>query len=294
MNNNKLFDVDKLSDEKKKKIAKGALKYVDIMESYNVPTMLQENDIFKKWFTEFYGLSGSFKTPAMQVIFYELFQAMKELYANSAKSSKPCLVNVYRNISTIISRVVGRTEKSFPSKILHTFDVGSPIIDNNVLTGLCISKSIKTVDDAVDVYKELYKKYYDDNTIAIKDDTSYTAPLQEKGLIGIARQDDWYSEFKDLCGNEINNSLTSKDVKNILKDVCKAVKFKGVTNKGKQLELESQLELELKIEGLFTKTKSKDLLQEIKRQLKVDIIGLINGISEVKKIDFYLWALFSK
>lgn len=52
--------------------------------------------------------------------------------------------------------------------------------------------------------------------------------------------------------------------------------------------------MELEIEKLFSEIRKENLLREINTKLGVDVFDLIKNISKVKKIDFYLWALFAK
>lgn len=272
-----LFDVNAISQDRKEKIAKGALKYIAIKESFDMNITLQENEIFKKWFMDFYQLKESFKTPAMQLVFYELFQSIRELY-NGRESQSTDNSIVYKYICTIISRVAGRTEKSFSSKILHTLNADSPIIDSNVLDELKISKDPQTVNDAVVIYNNLLSEY-----------------TKNGGLLDSASQAKWFNAFDDLCKSWIIEILKNgyyeqkKRIKSILKDICKAIKLKESTNKIEQLE--SELEIEKFFEQ---KIKRETLLDDINNKFGIDIMNLIENISNVKKIDFCLWAKNSK
>lgn len=280
---NMLFDEKKLSDEKKSKIALGTLKYIVIQESFKINVPLYENEIFKKWFTDFYKLDGgAFCTPAMRDIFYRVFQSLKSLNAIYWVNQNN-LNELFVYITTILSEIAGDKEKSFPSKILHTLYYDSPIIDSNVIGGLDLK------GDAVDVYNNLSNRYFNDKSIYIKNEAQPYSPKDGTGLLALADEDGWYDRFNEICKNCINKSLEQKDkrVVEIFKEICKAVRFKQTKNKIQQLEME------LEIEKLFSEIRKENLLREINTKLGVDIFDLIENISKVKKIDFYLWALFA-
>lgn len=281
-----LFDVNKLSNEKKEKIAKGALKYCAIKESFGINIALYDNEIFKKWFTDFYKLDGgAFCTPTMMDVFYRVFQSLKNL--NDYWKSQKNLESLFLHITTILSDIVGDVEVSFPSKILHTLYNDSPIIDKNVKDGLRLNNQ----ETAVDVYRELCNKYNNESTITIKGGALYK-PMGGCGLCTLADKsnENWYANFVIVCKTTINAALQNNDceVIEILKDICKAVEFKRATNK---IDL---LQKELKIEETFANANNENLLDQINDQWGIDITALIENISEVKKIDFGLWALFAK
>lgn len=278
-----LFDRSKLKGKKEEKIAIGALKYIAIKEAFQMKSPLHENEIFRKYFTDFYVLRrGAFSTPIMQETFYRIFQSARELY--DLKYNRE---DIYKNILTIISGIAGDNEPSFSSKILHTLDNGSPIIDSNVLTGLRVKKT-------PDSYNQLLFKYYGATEIEVSDEPGikHVPRIGTDGLIRIADDDDWYNEFVRLCINWYTDIFISKnknlkyDIKNIIRDICKV---KYIKQSDPQIK---KLEKEIEIEEALTAGGWENLSEKIKL-FDVDIEKQISDISMVKKIDFYLWTRYA-
>ncbi len=288
-----IFDIGGLTSDKQKKIAEGALKYIAIKEAFQLNMPLYENELFRKYFTDFYRLTqGAFSAPAMQEVFYRLFQAVCELY--NTKCNR-CLN--FKNIETIISSVAGDKQKSFSSKILHTLDNNSPIIDSNVLKGLKLQRSQEP-------YKDLCNEYLYGNKIKV---VFGNIPLQTNsgGLIAIAKADKWDDNFWVLCCNEYKRIIfaslkgisyskrqTIKRVRNelvdIVKDIFKIHYLKTCTS------TIDRLKKEIEIENFFN---NDDCMKEVfddKENFGINLIKQLKDISLVKKIDFYLWAKFSK
>lgn len=271
-----LFDPSKLKG-KEDKIAIGALKYIAIKEAFRQGKPLYENEIFRKYFTDFYVLRrGSFSTPMMQEVFYRLFQVVWELYDKKYKREY-----IFKYILTIISGIAGDSEASFSSKILHTLDNDSPVIDSNVLKGLKLTT-------AVDKYKELSGKYSTATEIEVCDEPSvkHAPKTGTGGLIQIAQDDDWYNAFNELCIGRYKSIFSGKkekdkeDIKDIIKDILIIKKLK------KEIDIEKTVDSASNWEDLATTVKNKPF--------EVDIEKEIEDISKVKKIDFYLWARFAK
>ena len=138
-----VFDIKNLANDKKEKIAIGALKYIAIKKSFKLNMPLYENELFRKYFTDFYKLdSGSWKGAISQEIFYRLFEGVKVNFndvgynlAVISNKNQALLTSAYSYIYNLLSCVSGYNEKSFSSKILHTLCNESPIIDSNILGG---------------------------------------------------------------------------------------------------------------------------------------------------------------
>ena len=280
-----LFDPGKLKG-KEDKIAIGALKYIAIKEAFRQGKPLYENEIFRKYFTDFYVLRrGSFSTPMMQEGFYRLFQAVCELYDSSYNRE-----DIFKYILTIISGIAGDSETSFSSKILHTLDNDSPVIDSNVLKGLKLTT-------AVNKYKELSRKYYSATEIEIYGEPGikYVPRAGTGGLIQIAQDDGWYERFNELCIGRYKSIFSGKKkkdkevIKNIIKDILKTKYIKQSDFMVKKLEKEIEIE-----KTVDSASNWEDLIAAVKgKPFVVDIEKEIEDISKVKKIDFYLWARFA-
>ena len=280
-----VFDIKKLKPNQKEKIARGALKYIAIKESFEPETPLYKNELFRKYFTDFYKLTrGAFSTPIMQEAFYRLFQSIRDLY-----DKKYNRYDLFKNITTIISAIAGDNEKSFSSKILHTLDNDSPIIDSNVLSGLRITSTTPYKDlrreylYGSNIYKEYEKPIFDPSL-----SLSYCG-----GLIPIAIKDNWDVSFKELCLAEYGQILTSPSKKkggitDIVKDIFRINCLKSSTS------TIDRLEKEIVIEEFFNKEKWIDEEVDGKETAKDYITKKIKDISLVKKIDFYLWAYFAQ
>lgn len=296
-----LFDTTSLvkkykkSVDKKEKIAIGALKYIAIKEAFAMSKEkklpLYENVLFRKYFTDFYGLTqGAFSAPAMQEVFYRLFQAVCELY--NTKCNR-CLN--FKNIETIISSVAGDKQKSFSSKILHTLDNNSPIIDNNLLKGLKLQRSQEP-------YKDLCNEYLYGNKIKVVFGSKIS---HSGGLIAIAKVDKWDDNFVTLCCDEYKRIIstplkgisyskrqTIKRLRNelvdIVKDIFKIHYLKTCTS------TIDRLEKEIEIENFFNKYGCmEEVFFKDKEYFGINIKKQLEDISLVKKIDFYLWAYFA-
>lgn len=293
--NNLASDIKKKND-KKEKIAIGALKYIAIKEAFamskekNLP--LYKNVLFRKYFTDFYRLTqGAFSTPAMQEVFYRLFQSVCELY--NTKYNR-CLN--FKNIETIISSVAGDKEKSFSSKILHTLDNNSPIIDSNVLKGL-------KLQSRPEPYKDLCNEYLYGNKI--KDIfANKLSQTNSGGLIAIAKAEKWEDSFLILCCKEYQRIIFAslkgisyskqqkiRKVRNelvdIVKDIFKIHYLKTCTS------AIDRLEKEIEIEKFFKENEFEKKVFDDKENFGINIIKQLEDISLVKKIDFYLWAYFA-
>lgn len=289
-----IFDIGGLTSDKQKKIAKGALKYIAIKEAFamskenNLP--LYKNVLFRKYFTDFYRLTqGAFSTLAMQEVFYRLFQSVCELY--NTKYNR-CLN--FKNIETIISSVAGDKEKSFSSKILHTLDNNSPIIDSNVLKGL-------KLQSRPEPYKDLCNEYLYGNKI--KDIfANKLSQTNSGGLIAIAKAEKWDDRFWMLCCKEYQRIIFAplkgisyskqqkiKKAKNelvdIVKDIFKIHYLKTCTS------TIDRLEKEIEIEKFFKENEFEKKVFEDKENFGINIIKQLEDISLVKKIDFYLWTV---
>lgn len=291
-----IFDIGGLTSDKQKKIAEGALKYIAIKEAFamskenNLP--LYKNVLFRKYFTDFYRLTqGAFSTPAMQEVFYRLFQSICELY--NTKYNR-CLN--FKNIETIISSVAGDKEKSFSSKILHTLDNDSPIIDSNVLKGLKLQSS-------PELYKDLCNEYLYGNKIKgiFGNKLSQT---NSGGLIAIAKAEKWDDRFWMLCCKEYQRIIfaplkgisyskqrTIKKARNELVDIVRDI-FKIHYLKTYTSTID-RLEKEIEIEKFFKENEFEKKVFEDKENFGINIIKQLEDISLVKKIDFYLWAYFA-
>lgn len=280
-----LFDPTKIEKKKTKrgescaeKMAIGALKYIAIKNAFQLEMPLYENTIFRDNFTDFYVLKrGSFNTPIMQEVFYRIFQAVRELYASfCAKYScvKYKKEDIFHIIATILSNISGDNEKSFSSKILHTLDNDSPIIDSNLTKGLHLPK------ESIPAYMALIEKYFDASTVEVGG-APYSPSSRKGGLVEIAKEDKWDTEFNGLCKAQYLSILGDKKatqrkrIKEILEDICQDSGVAGST-----------------IKARFAPDNWEEAVGQMK-ELGVDIEKQIADISLVKKIDFYLWAWFA-
>lgn len=263
---NKLASNTKEANDKKEKIAKGALKYIAIKKSFEKTTEkttpLYENQIFRKYFTDFYKLdSGSWKSATSQEIFYRLFEGIRVSFndvgynlAGISNKNQALLTSAYSYIYNLLSHMSGYNEKSFSSKILHTLCNESPIIDSNILGGFGMSaqegKGTISSRKATAVYEKLFSFYYSTSRTAItktkKDKSKITVYEEDKGFIGYIQE----------------NKNIGEKFKRDFKEIC-----------GKQEVIESFLE-DFKL-------------------LEIDVDKELDKISLVKIIDFYLWAYFA-
>lgn len=104
-------------------VAKKIGQYVSIMSGVDP---LDPN--FQDKFADFYQLNNSgWKSPSiMRPLFFNVFSAFNEMCRKGYKLS-------YEMVIIMLSRISGMTEKSFSSKILHTFDTDEPIIDSQLI-----------------------------------------------------------------------------------------------------------------------------------------------------------------
>ncbi len=168
-----VFDITNLAADKKEKIIDGTKKYIQIFDLYNSLSLL--NDLnntqcvtFQKTFNSFYKLIRHNAT--WYNSFYDTFDKVRAM-----KNIDFC--DVYK----ILSKQTGRDEKSFSSKMYHTINNNSPIIDQNVLKGLKIKGRSKK-GNGIAIYKELWNEYYKNN-----------------GLIDCAKRDNLSDQFDSLC-----------------------------------------------------------------------------------------------
>ena len=115
---NKLANNTKEANDKKEKIAKGALKYIAIKKSFERKMPLYENQIFRKYFTDFYKLdSGSWKSATSQEIFYRLFEGIRVNFndvgynlAGISNKNQALLTSAYSYIYNLLSYMSGYNE----------------------------------------------------------------------------------------------------------------------------------------------------------------------------------------
>lgn len=262
---NKLASNTKEANDKKEKIAKGALKYIAIKKSFERKKPLYENQIFRKYFTDFYKLdSGSWKSAISQEIFYRIFEGIRVNFSDvsynlaeaSNKNQALLLSSAYSYIYNLLSHVSGYNEKSFSSKVLHTLCNDSPIIDRNILGGFGMSAQEKkgtiSSQKATEVYKKLWGFYYSSSDTAIikkkKNKSEITVYKEKKGFIGYIQE----NEYIDV-----------KKFKRDFKEMCNREEFK------------------------------KSFLQDFELLEIRDVDKELDKISLVKIIDFYLWAYFA-
>lgn len=261
---NKLASNTKEANDKKEKIAKGALKYIAIKKSFERKMPLYENQIFRKYFTDFYKLdSGSWKSAISQEIFYRLFDGIRVnlndvscYLAEDSNKKLDFLTRAYSYIYNLLSYMSGYNEKSFSSKILHTLCDESPIIDSNILGGFGMlaqeKKGTISSQKATEVYKKLWGFYYSSSDTAIikkkKNKSEITVYKEKKGFIGYIQE----NEYIDV-----------KKFKRDFKEICNREEFK------------------------------KSFLQDFELLEIRDVDKELDKISLVKIIDFYLWAYFA-
>lgn len=148
------FCVKSLTANQTQKIQDGIDKYNSIMNEFkNNSAPLGSNDEFKRMFNGFYRVRRGKK---WQKAFYDIFEGNR----NSKKATFADLYNELFN-------AVGKREKSFVSKMLHTINDSSPIIDKNVLSGLSIKEK-----DPVKIYDAL-ESIYKNNLIPMADGVNF-------------------------------------------------------------------------------------------------------------------------
>lgn len=97
-----------------------------------------EDAAFQEKFSGFYQINDSgWKSPAMmRPLFFNVFSAFNEMI------KKGCSLN-YEMIVIMLSKISGMPEKSFASKMLHTFCKNEPIIDSKVIGQIKKEKQTK-------------------------------------------------------------------------------------------------------------------------------------------------------
>lgn len=158
------------------------LKHRGVVPAYlNISAKVQPQDPnFQSSFSSLYGLNAAHLTNNLKNNFYNIFDD----YFNHRK-----YVSYRFILEDLKDKTIGtnRLEVSFGSKLLHTIDSDEPIIDNEVITKLCIcsctarcfsgvNKKPKTIDSAVDLHNALKACY-----------VNYLIPL--------AKQVDYFSQF---------------------------------------------------------------------------------------------------
>ena len=123
------YNVNGLSQDQKKKISDGITKYLEIQDLYkkckNLNNLKAPDCIdFQKKFNGFYKVR---RNKNWRKEFYDLFEQNK----NNKNIS-------FDDIYDELLKKTGKREKSFVSKLVHTINNDSPIIDQNVLRGLGI------------------------------------------------------------------------------------------------------------------------------------------------------------
>lgn len=148
------FCVKNLTANQIQKIQDGIDKYNSIMNEFkNNSASLGSSDEFKRMFNGFYRVR---RGNEWQKAFYDIFERNR----NNKEATFADLYNELFN-------AVGKREKSFVSKMLHTINDSSPIIDKNVLSGLNIKKK-----NPVDVYNTL-ESIYKGNLIPMADGVGF-------------------------------------------------------------------------------------------------------------------------
>lgn len=169
-----------------------------------------ENTTFQENFSGFYQINDSgWKSPAMmRPLFFNIFSAFNEIIKKGNNLN-------YEMIVIMLSKISGMPEKSFASKMLHTFCKDEPIIDSKVIEKIKKDKIAPKVNDfkiktgypynlystkytlnmAIELHKCL-KKYYN----ILKTD-----PATQKYLY----------EFDAWCASQKINSSLISDTKKI-------------------------------------------------------------------------------
>lgn len=168
-----VFDISSLPVNKQEKITKGTKDYLHIQGLYNSLSSLNDKSDkrcvdFQKAFNSFYKLIRH--KESWYNDFYNTFDEEK-------KRKNTGFSNVYNDLS----KKTGRDEKSFSSKMYHTMNNTSPIIDKNVLKGLKIPGRSKK-GNGLAIYGSLWDEYY-----------------KTGGLIDCAKRDELSKQFDDLC-----------------------------------------------------------------------------------------------
>lgn len=136
------FCVGSLTATQVQKIQDGIGMYNEIMREFSKPMPLDKNVDFQRLFNKFYRVR---RNQQWRDSFYDIFQ-------RNRGNQKVEFNDLYKEVS----KAVKRQEKSFVSKMLHTINDSSPIIDRNVLRGLEIK-----ANDPVVIYDELKSRYKD-------------------------------------------------------------------------------------------------------------------------------------
>lgn len=162
------FDLNDISSRSKKGKTVGEYlirrksvdEYLDIMKFISIPDYSKDSE-FQRKFNTFYGLNVS--AGMNKVNFYNMFYKYEKLTSFTYAD----IINDLNDPNN----GTGRVEKSFASKMLHTFNPNEPIIDSVVLKKLCgdpdtaqffvgIKKNGSfTVQESIDLHNALKKCY---------------------------------------------------------------------------------------------------------------------------------------
>ena len=114
------LDFSQIAEELDTKTVK---QYLYIMDNVD-----PENTTFQENFSGFYQINNSgWKSPSMmRPLLFNVFSAFNEIINKGNNLN-------YEMIVTMLSKISGLPEKSFASKILHTFCKDEPIIDSQVI-----------------------------------------------------------------------------------------------------------------------------------------------------------------
>lgn len=144
------FNISSLTASQEEKIAKGIEKYLAIKKLFDSGISLNDttnaNTVeFQKLFNSFYRVRRNEK---WRKVFYDLFDGLK---ANKSVQFDAAFNEFTKRLQACN---MNSAEKSFVSKMVHTINNDSPIIDGNVLKGLHIKGN-----DAVKIYSDLREIY---------------------------------------------------------------------------------------------------------------------------------------
>lgn len=145
-----MTDVDKavkklVADARK---GKGVPQYISLMSK-----VAPLDPPFQKCFNVFYRVNGGGRTVNWKAAFYDVFDWAK------TQKSLPSYEGVLKRLVSD-SRIGGRVERSFASKLLHTLDPTLPVIDKWILKNTGVTKpKNKDVLDAIRCYDELITWY---------------------------------------------------------------------------------------------------------------------------------------
>lgn len=120
--------------------------YAQIMNKVQTVNVSVDQN-FKDTFCKYYGLNG-FTDLSFQNDFFD--------YMERIKSNNP--LPSYRNVMEQLWKRTKRVDYSFSSKLLHTLDPGSPILDRHVLRLLGFEKKGSGKPESrIDYYSDVYE-----------------------------------------------------------------------------------------------------------------------------------------